>query len=1010
MTSTDDIRVPPVPRVESASSGSIWSAALEMQQAWGLPPKTASPELDQAVLELQADLQALVEDIRQGPLGRWCEEAGDFLLELRREFLRHHRRLVVQSRQEAERTPTAAAEWLRMELAELADRFHTVALSRSSRLTHGGWSPTEIVDAVDGSIAALPSQVLAPYEPSAYDDPAHQSGYRWVARRMLRLDRWSRNLVGEEARLRVVPLRALATYHLSKNAAARVEGLAAVFLQSEAQLAVRTRLILDGIVKGYDILVEHVGAADFPELLNRLRKQVEDEFALTDEELRRIVDEGTRRATRLLSHSLRAIKEDLPVIGTFDLPMRRREERRLIETRDQEVRQLEQRLTKTKETAAGQYVLLALHLEFVAFKARAKRRLDERLTALSHDIRGRSHVHVERVLTVLDHVLEVLGAEEEAEEGAIEESLEPVERVLGEAQRSAHQLLDQFAADQSVGPLLEALNREATALTDRYKVPAGRLPHAEYKLPPPLVTVEVAFSDLVSAFIQTDVAPKVLAVAAESGEKLRPLLMAFEEIERVVTFSTEQFDDELVYRDPGTMDLGHGQMHEVIIGSLTRSRDALRELSKQTAVWPEEIAAAIREAVVAELGSLRDQLGEGEIASARSERGAAAAQALDVQLARFGRLIGRASEEGSKTVRRVVGDDRITELYDRLGLVREGSDVPNLSLLDRPDRNEAVPIYYRRLFSPQAHWAGDVVAAHGAAIDRVRSALAGGSGALRTAALVGVEGVGRGAFMGAAARSDRWSFVKRVAFTRPADVAEIDAIFTDLPRGGLVVVSGLAWCSSPRPGGFDPLRRFVDGVVADRGRSAWLLEIDTMVWRYACQCAPLGDVFNEVVHIDALREPELRDGILARHHLSGLELRFRPEDSDADRDKFFQSLHAASGGLLQVALTSWIAAIARFDEHNGVVTIGDPPASPLDALRMLPEDVLLAIYLVARQGWVDAEGLAAQFRIPRAAAEGRLSKLVALGVLERPSGRAFVIRRHLRGTIERMLEEGGWTA
>lgn len=999
MTTADDM---------TTANPSVWAVAVERQEAWGPPAETATKELNRRVRDLEADLVGLVDDIRRGPLGRWREEASAFLLELRREFLRHHRRLVVNARKEDEAdddtSEAAAAEWLRTELAELAERFRAVALSRSSRLTHGGWLPAEIVGAIDRTVAGLPAEVLADYEPSSYEDPSDQSSVRWVGRRFLRLGRWFRRLTGEDPKQRIVPMRALADHHLASVAPEKVEGLAAVFLQSEGQLATRTRMILEGIVRSYDVLVEHVGDGDIPSLLGTLRTQVEDEFALAEAELNRIVDEGARRATSLLSDGFRALKEDIGVIGTLDLPARRRRPRRRRKQRDHQLELLEQQLVRTRENAAGQYVLLALHLEFVGFKARAKVRLDERLVELAHDVRGRSYVQIQRVLAVLDEAIEIVKSEEA--EGELGTCLEPVERVATEAQRSAHLLLDQFSADQTAAPILEALNREANALTDRYRVPAGKLPFAEFRLPPPVVDVEVPFANVVAAYVQTDVAPKLIAVASEADEKIRPLLMALEELENVVTFGAEQFDDEAAYREPETTDLrGPEQLRGVIGGSLCRSRDALAEQLESAETWGDEIAGAMRDAVLSQLLRLRDRLGEGDIHRAKLEP---KSKKLDRQLARVGDLLGRFQEEGSRRVRSVVGDERLAELREELGLLGDEDDA-DLSLLARPEKSDDVPVYYRRLFSPQAHWAGDLLDTHGPEVRRLRNALSGEHGALRTAAVVGVEGVGRGAFVAAAARNEKWTQVKRAAFTRPVEVKDVEALLEDLPRGSLVVVSGLPWTFRAKPGGFAPLRRLLQGIIENKSRVAWLLEIDALAWRFASQGTSLADVFAETVHIEPLDAEALASAILARHQLSGHEIHFG-HDAPGDRERFFASLHAASGGLLQVALTYWVASIARFDEHNGVVRMGEPPPSPMDALKHLPDDVVLAIYAIARQGWMNAETFASLFSIPHAAAEGRLSKLAGLGLLERAPGNALVVRRHLRGAVERMLEEGEWTA
>ena len=50
---------------------------------------------------------------------------------------------------------------------------------------------------------------------------------------------------------------------------------------------------------------------------------------------------------------------------------------------------------------------------------------------------------------------------------------------------------------------------------------------------------------------------------------------------------------------------------------------------------------------------------------------------------------------------------------------------------------------------------------------------------------IGVDGVGKAAVSSAIVRSRRWKNVKRVVFTGPVSVADVDAIFQDAPEGQL---------------------------------------------------------------------------------------------------------------------------------------------------------------------------------------------------------------------------------
>ena len=70
----------------------------ERKNPWGKSLHTGSAVLDQRVKDLELDLHAIVRDVSSGPLREWRADAEAYLRALRREFLRHHRRMSVRSR------------------------------------------------------------------------------------------------------------------------------------------------------------------------------------------------------------------------------------------------------------------------------------------------------------------------------------------------------------------------------------------------------------------------------------------------------------------------------------------------------------------------------------------------------------------------------------------------------------------------------------------------------------------------------------------------------------------------------------------------------------------------------------------------------------------------------------------------------------------------------------------------------------------------------------------------
>ena len=216
-----------------------------------------SPQLNDLLLEFEADLQGLARDVASGRMDAFRKDALAYLRQLRMELLRHHRR--VSNKLVAADPETVRLDaLLRGEHSELAERWGAVALARGARVGIDTWSPMAIVEAVDRLADEVPEFVEAPFEPESFDHPQDESASRWLRRLWLRARwRWAR-MTGGALPVRTVAVGTLLRYHLTGTLPARIEGIAALLVDAERQLVDRTRELFDGASLAYSALAQSV--------------------------------------------------------------------------------------------------------------------------------------------------------------------------------------------------------------------------------------------------------------------------------------------------------------------------------------------------------------------------------------------------------------------------------------------------------------------------------------------------------------------------------------------------------------------------------------------------------------------------------------------------------------------------------------------------------------------------------------------------------------------------------
>lgn len=211
-------------------------------------------------------------------------------------------------------------------------------------------------------------------------------------------------------------------------------------------------------------------------------------------------------------------------------------------------------------------------------------------------------------------------------------------------------------------------------------------------------------------------------------------------------------------------------------------------------------------------------------------------------------------------------------------------------------------------------------------------------------------------------------------------------------------------------GGYRAIRALGKLVEATERRIAWVVTFDREPWRVVSAVTGIEGRFDDTLSLGRLDRRELEEAVLARHRLTGYDLRFAGTgDPDARRRAWFDRLYERTGGHPGRSLQVWRESLVATGPHEIRAL---PPRSPRPGrLRRLDRETLFVLAALIQHGDLPQGDLPRLLHAPAEQTDERFALLRRRGLVCRvpglPPSAPWHVERSAYAAVEDRLRSAG---
>ncbi len=495
----------------------------------------------------------------------------------------------------------------------------------------------------------------------------------------------------------------------------------------------------------------------------------------------------------------------------------------------------------------------------------------------------------------------------------------------------------------------------------------------------------VPLREIAHSFLETRIARDLAEVNRLMFEQVDRSIQTATEASRIISFNLRVAAEEC--ERVGPADLSHAQ--ELALGGLqlaiTRLDAEMENLSQVKEQVYDQIIAGV-DVRMREVEALAFQ-------RASAEERAGLGQKL--LLGRGSRYLDQARSWLTSNYRDLVARYRplgrvvVKDLKTTLGL-QQFTAAEILATYDQAKLDqtalEHLPFIYRRLFDISPLESADLLVAREEELRLIETARERWRQGMPCAvAVVGELGSGKTSLINAAIKETLRDFpVYKRQFVRAVEsekllaeelssllrlppaqtLDQLERQINGMAERGVIVIEDLHQLYQRTLGGFETLKRLLLLIARTSRQILWIISMRKYAWLYLNSVLRIADSFTFVVNTENLSGPDLEQVILARHQVSGFDLRFLPDEVIEQRRRYrraseperramlqrayFETLSKASEGNILAAIFYWLKSLLKVERNELIVR----PLAELrfDFLRDAPVEQLLTLSLLIQHG------------------------------------------------------------